>query len=203
MLLLGYSVEMFLKAGLVKVYRGCSEEMFTRDVQQMYGHKYLKIAEEIAFPFEAGDELYFQLLKTMVHCDARYPVIAESHSTYANRVNKITHDTWDTEKFMALVNLADRIRKHALKIDMDRYTPASVGSWKIDDDGYITTRYGGHLPSRITYCPSSQQIDDKKAECQNMKELYHNLERLFGVTKPDWNTATIICDGKDKTRKLQ
>lgn len=56
MLLLGYSVEMYLKAGLAKAYKGCSENMFSQDVKGRFGHKLKKIAQEISFDFENGDK---------------------------------------------------------------------------------------------------------------------------------------------------
>jgi hypothetical protein len=74
MLLLGYSVEMYLKAGLAKAYRGCSKEMFERDVKGRFSHKLPSLADEIAFPLQNGDEANLNLLRDMVLVDARYPV---------------------------------------------------------------------------------------------------------------------------------
>ena len=45
MLLLGYAVEMYLKAGLSKAYFGCAESMFTRDIKQRFRHQYKLIME--------------------------------------------------------------------------------------------------------------------------------------------------------------
>lgn len=47
MLLLGYAVEMYLKAGIAKAYRGCGNMMFERDVKGRFGHNLDDMAQEL------------------------------------------------------------------------------------------------------------------------------------------------------------
>jgi len=50
MLLLGYSAEMYFKAGLTKAYVGCAESMFSRDIKRRFGHNFLLMSKELCFP---------------------------------------------------------------------------------------------------------------------------------------------------------
>ncbi len=50
MLLLAYSVEMYLKSGLAKACRGCSEDLFNHLSRREYGHRLYELANEIEFP---------------------------------------------------------------------------------------------------------------------------------------------------------
>ena len=77
MLLLGYAVEMYLKAGLAKAYRGCSDGMFDRDVTR-FGHDYKRIAAAIEFPGLPQDDEYFELLR-LACCNRRGRVPNQSH----------------------------------------------------------------------------------------------------------------------------
>ena len=101
MLLLGYAVEMYLKAGLAKAYKGCSEDMFERDVKGRFGHKLVSLAKEIVFPLKDDDEKNFILLQGMVLADARYPVFVPDGESYADTVNQQT-EGFGTTRIMKL-----------------------------------------------------------------------------------------------------
>lgn len=197
MLLLGYSVEMYLKAGLVKAYMGCSEEMFSRDVKNTFGHKLVKLAQEIHFCFEENDREDLNLLKNMVLIDARYPVLQEKDKPYFDAVNKQTRRIWSGENFDAFLNLANRIKDHTTAIDQDSNAPSYFIARTIDDDGYLAFREGGHLPPRITYRVSSIQEREKKTSLHDIKLLFecNGFSRLMSF----WNQAWIFEDGRKKT----
>ena len=43
MLILGYTAEIYFKAGIVKIYAGCKEEMLNRDIKHLFGHNLIKM----------------------------------------------------------------------------------------------------------------------------------------------------------------
>jgi hypothetical protein len=194
MLLLGYSVEMYLKAGLAKAYFGCSEEMFTRDVKGKFGHRLVSIAHEIAFALKAQDEPNLDLLKEMVLVDARYPISVDEGATYTQSVNEQTSRIWSEEKFNSFLELANRIREHSSKIDQDSQDPANYGVWNIDDDGYLAFRCGGRLPPRITYRVSTVEKENGKDSLDDLKCLFASPE--FTLLNRCWNRAWIYEDGE-------
>lgn len=199
MLLLGYSVEMYLKAGLAKAYYGCSEEMFSRDVKVRFGHRLVLLAHEIAFALELEDEPKLNLLKDMVLVDARYPIHVDEVVSYSEAVNEQTRRVWSEDNFNSFLELADRVRKHSMKIDNDSKNPASYKSWNIDDDGYLAFRIGGHLPPRITYRVSTVQEQNSAASLSDVKSLFASIPiRALGVPTLNeyWDQTLIFEDGK-------
>ena len=149
MLLLGYSVEMYLKAGLVRAYYGCSEEMFGRDIKNRFGHKLISMANEIAFSLNHDDNKNLNELTDMILFDARYPVFVPNNPSYSDTVNQQTQRVWSAQTFTILTELAKRIREHSKTIDADSANPASLGSFTVDADGYLAFRIGGHLPRAL------------------------------------------------------
>lgn len=197
MLLLGYAVEMFLKAGLVRAYYGCSEEMFGRDIKQRFGHKLVSMANEIAFSLSQDDERNLNELRDMILFDARYPVFVPNNASYSDTVNQQTQRIWDTRSFTILTELAKRIREHSKTIDADSANPASLASFTVDADGYLAFRIGGHLPARITYRASSIQRTSGKTSPDDMKALFPTSR--FPQLRSYWHRAWIYEDGCKKT----
>lgn len=197
MLLLAYSVEMYLKAGLAKAYLGCSEEMFERDVKGRFGHKLVLLAKEIAFPLEDEDGANLTLLREMMVVDARYPVVVPSGASYAGTVNQQTGRIWSSKNSEALTALAKRVKDHSQTIDADRNNPAFAMSVTVDDDGYLAFRAGGNLPSRITYRLSSFQKCTGETSPNDMKAVF--ASPAFHQLRFHWERAWIYEDGEKKT----
>ena len=197
MLLLGYAVEMYLKAGLVRAYYGCSEEMFDRDIKNRFRHKLLFMANEIAFSFSRDDERNLNELTDMILFDARYPVFVPNNASYSDAVNQQTQRIWSAQNFTILTELANRVRKHSKIIDADSANPASLESFAVDADGYLSFRIGGHLPPRITYRASSIQLNNGKVSPDDMKALFPTSR--FPQLRHYWHRAWIYEDGRTKT----
>lgn len=197
MLLLGYAVEMFLKAGLAKAYYGCSEKMFGRDIKKRFGHRLALMASEIAFSLNQDDEGNLNTLKNMVLLDARYPLMIPPNSSYSDTVAQQTQRIWSESNFVTLTELAKRIREHSKAIDSDSTNPRSLESFTVDTDGYLAFRIGGRLPPRITYRPSSIQRTSGKTSPDDMKALF--LDSRFSRLRHYWHRAWIYEDGCKKT----
>lgn len=197
LLLLGYAVEMYLKAALAKAYVGCSEPMFDRDVRNRFGHHFPQIAEEIAFVSSQQDRNDLLTLKNLVLFGARYPVKGDNRRGYRELENARHTQAWDNKEFRRLCKLATRIKAHAQRIDRDSRRPASMKFLRIDSDGMLAFRAGGHLPPRITYRLSSAQ---QKAGLTSHTEL----RQLFAVPSLleialVWDQALIVEDTRKAT----
>jgi len=194
MLLLGYAVEMYLKAGIAKAYRGCANTMFERDVKSRFGHNLDDMAYELAFPREPDDQNRFQKLKDMVLVDARYPVFVPEDGTYAEAVNQQTSRIWSENEYAKLSGVGQRVRDHVSKIDADSANCASFNSFNIDDDGYLAFRAGGHLPPRITYRLSTEMREANHIDAVDVKALLD--ERVHFQILRYWDQAWIYEDGE-------
>lgn len=149
---------MYLKAGVVKAYVGCREGMLERDLKKRYGHGLAEIAAEIAFPDTAERKSEFDALRRMILFDSRYPITTPGPGgNYHAEVNDRTRRVWSPSDFAGLCRLARRVREHVSRIDGDSNNPGSHHSYRIDDDGYLALRVGGHLRPRITIRFSSEQ----------------------------------------------
>ena len=200
MLLLGYSVEMFLKSGLAKAYYGCSEQMFKRDVRRL-GHNFLSLADEIAFPLENEDESHLKQLQDMVQFDARYPVFVPEGQTYSDRVNQQTGGIWSQSNFNSFAEMTNRIRAYSKSIDSDTNNPTSFISLSVDEDGYVAYRVGGNLPPRITYRLSSEQKTSGQTSKDDIKALIKgDSSSSCKIIMHNWGHAWIYEDGERKTR---
>ena len=197
MLLLGYAVEMYLKAGLAKVYRGCSERMFHRDLKALYRHQLVCLANAIAFPIEEEDEDHLRHLEKMVLVDARYPIFVPKGRRYSDAINEQTARIWSPKNFESFTSIAVRVKEHSQKIDSDSTNPASHCSVSVDNDGYLAFRVGGNLPPRITYRLSTVQKRHRKTGLSDIKALFHSPG--FRQLNHYWERAWIYEDGEHTT----
>lgn len=197
MLLLGYSVEMYLKGGITKAYRGCSERMFERDIKDRFGHKFKLMASEISFPIDNEGEKNLLQLQKMVLVDARYPVFVPEGATYSDEISQQTSRIWSSQNFELLTELTSRIREHSKFLDADRKNPAYFKSVNVDDDGYIAFRIGGGLPPRITYRLSAEQKQSGQTSVTDVKALLSSS--AFQQILRNWDYAWIYEDGERKT----
>lgn len=148
-LLLGYSMEMFLKSGLLRVFAYCPEELVRAELRR-FGHKFEDIAKRINFEIKKTDTHDFVLLSKSVLEDARYPVTPGYGRDYIQEVNRITGLVCDQAVYQRLERLVIRVQQYVAILDQDSSNAASFCSRKLED-GYFVARSGGHLPSMITY----------------------------------------------------
>lgn len=170
MLLLGYAIEMFLKAGLSKAYAGCPETLFDRDLRR-YSHNFKKLAKALAFEATVQDKQDLNTLHEMVLYDARYPVKPDARNTAIELQAERASVIWSKAEFTRLRHLVLRVKAHVFKIDRDSMNPCSVTSIAMDDDGYVVYRVGGWLPPRVTYRFSTAQIAAGEATREYLKAL--------------------------------
>jgi hypothetical protein len=192
MLLLGYAVEMYLKAALTKAYYGCSEGMFDRDVRKRFGHELVEMARETEFRLSSRDIVDLRVLKDLIVQGARYPIKERAAGSYTRQQAERLWQSINRSEFTRLRILAIRIRKHADGIDMDAYDPARFQYHSVDADGYIAFRCGGRLSPRITYRLSSKQRASGEESLKQMRDLIDTDMLLYPLVT--WDYAFILED---------
>jgi len=190
-LLVSYAIELFLKAGLTRVYIGCSKELFGRDVKR-YGHDLVKLAREIEYPVSSITKKHLHELRSIILSEGRYPFLSETCESQRNRINQRAHRFWSDERFKVFCSLADDIRTHAQLLDGDSNDPASYSNAAIDHDGYFAFRCGGRLPPRITVKYSGLQLRNGTNNKRALKRLVssHFANSLIGHF---WDSACYRC----------
>ena len=129
-LLLGYSVEMFLKSGLVWNHYGCTPDTLDKN-NKKFSHDYIKLAKGIGFPKKGNDDKNFALLRRFVTDIARYPYMKSNYEDFKGISNnadklkkmpnyeelkKISNYFYGEEKFSELCNLAERCEAYAVHL---------------------------------------------------------------------------------------
>lgn len=192
MLLLAYSTEMYLKSGLAKACRGCSEEFFSYLSQRKYGHRLYELAKAIDLPLADVHKDDFSVLTEMILKTARYPLDPEPGRNYTQLVNARTRSTWDDKSFRRYSNLAKNIRLFVSKLDHDSSNPASYVGYKIDQTGYFASRVGGGLRPRLTFRYSEEMKKAGKSDLETLKALL--IENDMRSVLIYWDKYTFIED---------
>lgn len=199
MLLLGYATAMYLKAGIAKAYWGCAESMFSEKVKKYFGHHLLKMADELCFPFRETDKDDVETLRRLILVDARYPLEVNDAQKYVFETNTRNNRIWSDEIFNRLSNLSQRVRSHSAQIDADETNPSFKANFKIDDDGYLVFRTGGHLPPRITYKISSHMNKLGQTDLEDIRALLTPEQNYLRILS-NWEKAKKFEDS-DQNRK--
>ncbi|WP_234401044.1 MULTISPECIES: hypothetical protein [Xanthomonas] len=155
-LLLGYAVEMYLKAGLAKWLIGCERTLLDVDVRQ-YGHDYVRLASDLEIDEAIAPRDLLRFLKNAVTLEARYPAQPNPGETPIEAINRRTSNLWNEETFKGICRLAKRLRDHVQLMNSDPRNPASTQRFELPAGGYLAMRRGGHLPSRVTVRPPEGQ----------------------------------------------
>ncbi|MBO9831238.1 hypothetical protein J7425_14640 [Xanthomonas phaseoli pv. dieffenbachiae] len=155
-LLMGYAVEMYLKAGLAKWLVRCEKSLLNGDTKA-YSHDYTQLADDLQIDEAVAPRHLLRFLSKAVTLEARYPAQPELRKTPIEAVNRRTGNLWSQDKFRSLCHLVKRLRDHVRLMDSDRRNPASTQSFGLSAGGYLVMRRGGHLPSRVTVCPPDGQ----------------------------------------------
>jgi len=149
MLLLGYAAEMYLKAGLIKLYKYCPEILAEYELRR-YGHKYENLAKRLHTPITESQYAQLNSLSKSVVDEARYPVTPTINENFFDKVNAITFRNHGQANFESLLKLLEVIRDFVARVDSDSGNPASF-SRRTMREGYFVARHGGHLVPSIVY----------------------------------------------------
>lgn len=194
-LLSGYAVEMYLKAGLAKLLTRCPESTFARETKN-YSHGYRRLANDLEIPEEIAPRGLLEALEKAVLSDARYPAQPTAEETYVDAINRRTFRLWSSEKFGAIGRLAARLRTYVQLMDGDEKSPSSVHLYTLENNGYVVFRIGGHLPSRVTFRPP-------EGTQWGVPEITHFLEQLNSIeVRHYWKQCALYLDDGRRLRCL-
>jgi hypothetical protein len=197
MLLVGYAIEVYLKAGLAKWLQGCSEKSFKVAVLQ-YGHKYRDLADALEIPEPVAPRRLLAFLEAAVRSEGRYPAEPAETETPVQAINRRTSRMWSRKAFGELRALARGLREYVQRMNGDSQNPAEHGTANLGGGGYLVFRTGGHLPSRVTCRPPHGETWSL-AEIENwLRGVNHVLIRRH------WMHCDIyVEDGAGKTKRLK
>ena len=162
-------------------------------------HAFKKLAKEVAFDATERDRKDLGILQKMVLFSARYPVNPRENVTVIHQQAERMHQVWSKSEFTRMRQMVLRIRAHVLRIDMDSFNPASVASIKLDADGYVTYRIGGHLPPRVTYKYSRVQREAGEGNLDALRALARDGQLL--LLEHIWEQATFHEDTLPEERQ--
>ena len=187
MLLIGYAVELFLKAGLTQLYVGCSKSLFQKQVKR-YGHDLVKLAESIELPSLPQNCARLKQLEKIIRSEGRYPCFTNNRTEAMEFQNQRARRFWSDDKFKDFCNLATLIREHVSHIDQAIYI-----NRRIDQDGYFAFRCVGNLSPRVTVKFSSVQKANGSNNQKALKRFI--LENLLNphLILQYWETAQYKC----------
>ncbi|NEX77118.1 hypothetical protein [Aeromonas rivipollensis] len=159
-LLLGYAIELLLKAGIVSLLISAPKHLLERKVKD-YSHKLLNIADDLQLTLSVKERALLTSLSSYIIQETRYPLTPKSTDDYCNRSNLITLFVSDNEKFLCGVNLFHRLRKFMIDIDGTPDNPKFHSRMGMEQNGYVIFRAGGTLPPIIIikFCDSQINSD--------------------------------------------
>ncbi|MBV1929543.1 MAG: hypothetical protein KUG81_08545 [Gammaproteobacteria bacterium] len=192
-LLLGYSIEMYLKAGLVCLHQHTARDNFVELLRKKYSHNLSKVAQLLGIPLSGEEIASLDRLKDLVLDEARYPITPLSEVDYINQVNKLNQKIWSVDQYQDWVELASKISDSVRKIDSDSSNPVSFSRYEINDDGYCVFRFGGNLPAYLLTKYSTEQKDNGSNNSEDLIELL--IENL-----PESITRSVISQHPDDIR---
>ena len=204
-LLLGYAIELVLKAGVVKYCRGLPDALVKESVKK-YSHKSEKMAIDLGMRLESGEKEMLVEMEQMVRADGRYPLSEEDSIKHIELYNKLNEKFRDEEYYDAFWDIYQKLFAAVKLLDNDRANPSHVMVNTIDQDGYLVVRHGGGLPIRATIKYSSEQKESNKGNLSSLKDLSLLKELLtnnrskclsFEYILTNWNNANFYEHGKN------
>lgn len=170
-LLLGYSFELLLKAGVLSIYVGLSKELFDNEIKTKFGHDLMKMANELSIDLDDREVNLLTSLRDDITNTARYPVKANSNEEYCTIKNANTNRHSSIELYQEYLILYERIKSLILLIDSTSKNPKLSFEVRLDDDGYFIYRIGGNLPTMMIYRYSQWQSNNGEDNKDSLFQL--------------------------------
>ena len=195
-LLLGYAIEMYLKAGLAKWLKHCPEYLLLGDTRS-YGHNYKLLADDLEIDESIAPRALLEFLSKAVTLEARYPARAEGGETAIEAINRRTSNMWGADRFKEMCRLAERLRAHVQRINGDEGNPSSTAIFNIAPGGYLVFRVGGNLPFRVTARPPNGESWD----ANDLSTLLQSIDSI--EIKRFWNQCALYLDDGTRSKLIR
>jgi len=152
-LLLGYAIELYIKAGLTRLYQRINKNDFKKVLKYKHSHN-LKYSAELLDIYLCKDEQdALERIRKLILDEARYPITPETKESYVRQKNTLNSEVWSKEIYTYWSGIAEKVKSHVLKIDQDEKNPAEYTRCNINDGDYLVLRHGGNLPPYLlVYC---------------------------------------------------
>lgn len=160
-LLMGYSLEMMLKSGVVSIYRNIPR-VYLSKILKKHSHQLVKVADFIELPISDSDEKILNRMGELVLGGARYPIRPKESSGFYKEVNELNSLFSNSNFYNKAKYLYEKCQKHVEAIKGSEEDPVSLGYIKIDSDGFLSYRIGGNLSARVIVVYSSEQERNNK-----------------------------------------
>ncbi|WP_281545546.1 hypothetical protein [Grimontia sp. SpTr1] len=201
-LLLGYAIELLLKAGIVSLLLYSPKYLLEKKVRS-YGHDLNQIAQDLHIPLTKEQLILLERLSSYIVRETRYPVTAESVEDYCNQVNEITRWVTDEVQFELGINLYSQIKQLIDEIDGTTDNMKIYCRLEMEVDGFVTFRIGGPLPPVfiIKYCTS--QVEQKIDNLETIKRLIEaknqtNKSLESHLMEKSWESAVFYKTSEKK-----
>lgn len=170
-LLLGYSLEMMLKSGVVSMYRDIPRKHLSK-VLKGFSHHLVKVAEFIELPISDSEEIILKRMGELVLGGARYPIRPKEGSGFSKEINELNSIFSNSDFYNKAKLLYEKCQKHVEGIKGSEKDPVSHGCLKIGSDGFLSYRIGGNISARVVVAYSSEQKRNNK---DNLLELWKEI----------------------------
>lgn len=186
-LLLGYAIELLLKAGIVSLLISAPRRLLERKVRD-YGHKLLNIVDDLQLTLSKEERKLLASLSSYIVQETRYPLVPTSTDEYCNESNQITRFVSSDENFRLGINLFHHLRKIMIDIDGTVDDPKFYARMEMDINGYIVFRAGGTLPPIIIIKFCDSQI------ASGLNTLSHVLNLLSKKNENDMSIHSRLME---------
>lgn len=174
LLLLSYSVEVLIKAGLVCLHQYTTRRDFSRLLKSKYRHNLSESAKLLSIPLTKPELKVLDRMKVMMLEEARYPVTPIDPQSYFQQANKINEDVWSKTLYIEWCEVANKIQEYVTKIDSDSSNPSSFIRYTFGEGGYCVFRFGGNLPPCLVVNFTIEQVENGENNKKDLLELLRN-----------------------------
>lgn len=191
-LMLGYSIELLLKACLVSLLIHAPKSVLNETVRK-YSHDLLAIAKDLEFILSPSERNFLKKISSYVKLECRYPVSPESINDYCNKTNAINSFISNDDYYSLGLSFYERLRELLMSIDGTPNDMKFHGRIDVDSDGYIIFRNGGFNPVVILKY-SSLQNEKKLNNLGVMQSVIINKNKVnktinSHLIEKSWNEA--------------
>ncbi|WP_020413259.1 hypothetical protein [Microbulbifer variabilis] len=189
-LLMGYAIELALKAGIVKLYKQIPIHLAESNLKKEYSHKLDLMVQDLGISLDKRENELIKLLIDFILEKARYPISAQNRDDHRNEWNINQRNLQSDDLYKGFLALHEKIIDFTKSADRTSKNPAASGTAKFGDDGYFTFRLGGNLPTRIVFKYSSTQVESSQNTLEDLREIISvnsNLHPYFHMLINNWS----------------
>lgn len=169
-LLIGYALELLLKSCIVSLLISSPKEILEITLKK-YSHNLVKIANELQLNLTKQQKYILEKLGSYITLETRYPITASSIDEHSKKQREINDIILNDSVFSEIDILYQKIKLITSQIDGQPDNMKFYGRLEMGLDGFITYRCGGPTPPTFIIKYSSEQIEKKSDNINEIKSL--------------------------------